>query len=75
MTNINFNEPSLGEVTADNKPALRIINKGASAKPLEGQTAIGVVGESATGVGVQGKSDEFFAVVGQSNKLWCNGRV
>jgi hypothetical protein len=68
MTNINFDEPSVGEVTADNKPALRIINKGASAKPLEGQTAIAVVGESATGVGVQGKSDEFFAVVGQSNK-------
>jgi hypothetical protein len=49
MTNINFDEPSVGEVTADSQTALKCINKGAK--------AAGVWGETSSGAGVFGKSD------------------
>jgi hypothetical protein len=49
MTNINFDEPSVGEVTADGQTALKCINKGAK--------AAGVWGETSSGAGVFGKSD------------------
>jgi hypothetical protein len=68
MTKIDFDEQSVGEVTADNKPALQIINKGDSGVNPLVAPAIGVVGESETGIGVVGKSVRFAAIWGQSKE-------
>jgi hypothetical protein len=52
MTNVNFDEPSVGTVTANGKAALEVKNNGT-------RKAVGIIGESTgTGKGVYGKGGE-----------------
>jgi hypothetical protein len=72
MTNVNFDEPSVGTVTADHKAALEVKNKGT-------RNAVGIIGESNSGggkgvygkggelsTGVYGESKFGFGVLGES---------
>lgn len=63
MTSINFDEPSVGDVTISGKPALHVMNKG------NDNGAAGILGESINSVGVAGKSENLVGVSGSSNKL------
>jgi hypothetical protein len=62
MTKITFDEPSTGEVTADNVAALKVTNKGTQ--------GMGVYGESPEYQGVHGTSTKNAGVVGQSEQGW-----
>lgn len=67
MTNINFNEPSVGEVTVNQKAGLTVRNKGAdNGWGLLGESinSVGVAGASTNWVGVWGKSDTQPGVLG-----------
>ena len=72
MTNVNFDEPSVGIVTADRKAALEVKNNGTragvgiigSSNSGGGKGVYGKGGEVATGVYVEGKFG--FAVFGES---------
>jgi hypothetical protein len=58
MTNINFDEPSRGEVNADNEEALEVTNNGKGGVGVRGlgleDNGEGVRGDSNNGVGVRG---------------------
>jgi hypothetical protein len=69
---ISFNEPSKGEVTADNDIALLVINNGNKGAGISGQSSnwMGVYGESQSYQGVHGTSTKGAGVVGQSVEGW-----
>ena len=69
MTNINFDEPSVGNVTANDEIALEVTNNGngPNAVGVKGvtQDSSGVWGTSKKWIGVHGKSDTFVGVKGE----------
>ena len=64
MTNINFDEPSTGNVNSDDKRALDIKNTGGGGGMLCESPGTGVIGKSTSSEGVRGESERTTGVVG-----------
>jgi hypothetical protein len=64
MTNINFDEPSTGNVNSDDKTALAIKNTGSGGGMLCESTNDGIIGKSISSAGVRGESERTNGVAG-----------